>query len=177
MIETEAQSLRQINPETERPSAKRVSESRTELSELMMPEHQNPYGNIHGGHIMKLVDEAGGLCAIHHAERPCVTVLMDSMSFEKPIEVGDHLHVNAEITYTGRSSMETKVRVERENPFTRQREQTHTAYVVYVALGSDGKPTEVPKVIPETADERRNFALGQKRDTERKARRARGDFN
>src|SRR5512134_2427020 len=103
---------------------KPMSASRITLSQLMHPEHANLLGNVHGGSIMKLVDEAGALACMRHAQRKAVTVAIDSMTFRQPIKIGDLVILNAEVTYTGRTSMEVTVEVLAENPLTG--EQTHT---------------------------------------------------
>ena len=115
--------------------------SRVTLSQLMHLEHANLLGNVHGGWIMKLVDEAGALASMRHAQRKVVTVAIDSMVFRQPIRLGDLIILNAEVTYTGRTSMEVQVEVQAENPITGERTHTNTAYLVYVALDDYGRPT------------------------------------
>jgi uncharacterized protein (TIGR00369 family) len=88
------------------------------LSQLMHPEHANLLGNVHGGWIMKLVDEAGALTCMRHAQRKVVTVTIDSMDFRQPIRIGDLVILHAEVSYTGRTSMEAAVEVHAENPIT-----------------------------------------------------------
>src|SRR5688572_9779653 len=95
---------------------KTSAESRVRLSQLMGPEHANHIGNVHGGVIMKMVDEAGALAAIRHAQSLCVTVTVDSMTFMEPILVGYVITVDAYLTYVGNTSMETRVEVTAENP-------------------------------------------------------------
>jgi acyl-CoA hydrolase len=141
--------------------------SRTIISQFMMPEHANTHGNVHGGVIMKLADEAGGLCATRHARRPCVTVAIDSMTFREPVHVGELLELTAEVTWTGRTSLEVMVNVSAENPLTGDRAHTNSAYLVYVALDEHGKPTPLPPLVPETNEEEQRFADGQKRQDHR----------
>ncbi len=133
---------------------RRVSESETILAQVMMPSDANSQGNVHGGTIMKLVDTAGGIAAIRHARHRVVTVIMDSMTFLEPVYVGDLVTIRARLTWTGRSSMETEVRVEAENVASGTVTHTSTAYLVYVALDDDGKPCPVPP-LELTADEER----------------------
>lgn len=135
--------------------AKPVRASRVTISQLMHPEHANLLGNVHGGWIMKLVDEAGALACMRHAQKKVVTVAIDSMTFRQPIKIGDLIVLNAEVTYTGRTSMEAEVQVLAENPITGERLHTNNAYLVYVALDDEGKPTAVPPLRPETDDEKR----------------------
>jgi acyl-CoA hydrolase len=92
---------------------------------------------------------------MRHAQKKVVTVAIDSMTFRQPIKIGDLIVLNAEVTYTGRTSMEAEVQVLAENPVTGERTHTNTAYLVYVALDDDGKPTEVPPLRSETEDEKR----------------------
>jgi uncharacterized protein (TIGR00369 family) len=131
-----------------------MSASRITLSQLMHPEHANLLGNVHGGWIMKLVDEAGALSCMRHAQRKVVTVTIDSMDFHQPIRIGDLVILNAEVTYTGRTSMEATVEVHAENPITGEQTHTNTAYLVYVALDDAGRPTPVPPLQAETEEER-----------------------
>jgi uncharacterized protein (TIGR00369 family) len=154
---------------------KRVKDSQIELSQLMMPEHANPLGNIHGGFIMKLVDEAGGLCAMRHAQRPAVTVAIDSMTFLSPINVGHLVILQASLNYVGRTSMEIGVKVVAENPITGERVHTNSAYVVYVALDDHGQPTEVPGLLLETEEEQRRWAAGKARQAHRLSQQAEKD--
>ncbi|MFQ5614198.1 MAG: acyl-CoA thioesterase, partial [Anaerolineae bacterium] len=151
--------------------AKRVSDSQITLNQLMLPEHANPLGNVHGGIIMKLVDEAGGLCAMRHAQRPTVTVAIDSMTFLSPVHVGDLVTLLASLNYVGQTSMEVGVKVIAENPLTCQQTHTNSAFLVYVALDDAGHPTRVPPLTLETDEERRRWAEGQARQEHRLARR------
>ncbi len=117
-------------------------------------------GNVHGGIIMKICDEAGGMAAVRHAGRPAVTVTVDSMRFLSPVHIGNIMFVDACVTWVGRTSIETRVQVRAENVRTGQVTHTNTAYFVYVALGEDGKPIEVPRLIPETDEEKEIFEKG-----------------
>jgi uncharacterized protein (TIGR00369 family) len=149
-----------LNPKTMRAS-------RVTLSQLMHPEHANLLGNVHGGWIMKLVDEAGALACMRHAQRKVVTVSMDSMTFRQPIKIGDLIIINAEVTYTGRTSMEAEVQVLAENPVTGDRTHTNTAYLVYVALDDNGRPTAVRPLIAETDEEKQRMQQAKERQERR----------
>jgi acyl-CoA hydrolase len=138
-------------------NGKEVAESRVTLTQLMGVEAANTLGHVHGGYIMKLSDEAGGMAATRHARRPCVTVAVDSMTFDSPIQIGNLVTVEAEVTWTGRSSIETRVVVTAEDVMTGKVTNTNTAYIVYVALGSDGRPTEVPEIIRRSDEEKARF--------------------
>jgi uncharacterized protein (TIGR00369 family) len=141
--------------------------SRISLAQMMQPEHANNLGNVHGGWIMKLMDEAGALACMRHSQCRVVTVAVDSMSFRHPIKTSDVVILNAEVTYTGSTSIEAEVQVIAENPLTGQRWQTNTAYLLYVALDDDGKPTKVPQVFAETIDEERKLAEAKERQQRR----------
>lgn len=155
--------------------AKRVQESQTTLSQLMQPEHANPLGTVHGGIVMKLVDETAGLCAIRHAQRPAVTMAIDSMTFYSPVHVGDVLSLSASLNWVGRSSLEVGVRVIAENPLTRECTHTNSAFLVFVALDDAGRPTEVPPLLLETDEERRRWAEAEQRQQRRLERRKKKD--
>lgn len=143
--------------------------SHVTLAQLMQPEHANPLGNVHGGWIMKLVDECGALACMRYARQRVVTVAIDRMTFRQPIKVGELVTLTAQVTYTGRTSMEVEVLVEAENPITGERTHTNTAYLVYVALDESGNPTPVPPVFAETPQEQEKLENGKKRQQQRLA--------
>ena len=151
---------------------KKISDSCVTLSHMMGPQDANGLGNVHGGVIMKLADEAGGLAAIRHAQSPAVTVAVDSMTFIHPIYIGSFVEFKAELTYVGRTSMEVRVEVIRENPLTGERIISNTAYYVYVALDGDGKPKPVPPLIYETNEQKARARLAEERQAYRKQQRA-----
>jgi uncharacterized protein (TIGR00369 family) len=148
---------------------KPVSASRVSLAQLMQPEHANNLGNVHGGWIMKLVDEAGALACMRHSQHRVVTVAVDRMVFRQPINTTDLVILTAEVSYVGRTSMEAEVQVIAENPTTGQQTHTNTAYLVYVALDSHGSPVPVPPLIPETEQQRRRMLKGKERQALRLA--------
>jgi len=152
---------------TNKLTPKTTSVSRVTISQLMHPEHANLLGNVHGGWIMKLVDEAGALACMRHAQKKVVTVAIDSMTFRQPIKIGDLVILNAEVTYTGHTSMEAEVHVVAENPITGEQTHTNTAYLVYVALDNEGHPTTVPALILETHEERARMEQAKKRQAHR----------
>lgn len=155
----------------ERP-LKRIRDSRFTLSALMGPQDTNPYGNVHGGVIMKLADEAGALVAMRHANKPVVTVAVDSLAFIEPIRVGNLVQCHAELTYVGRSSLEVHVEVVAEDPLRATSKVASTAYFVYVALDETGCPTPVAGVLYETPEERLVAEQAQARQAYRKQQRA-----
>ncbi|HZJ24310.1 MAG TPA: acyl-CoA thioesterase [Anaerolineales bacterium] len=149
------------------PAPKPISASRVTLSQLMNLEHANLLGNVHGGSIMKLADEAGALACMRHAQKKVVTVAIDSMTFRQPIRIGDLIILNAEVSYTGRTSMEAEVQVLAENPITGERTHTNTAYLVYVALDDSGRPSSVPPLKAETEDEELKMEKAKERQQRR----------
>ena len=149
---------------------KRSAESSVVLAQFMQPDHANHLGNVHGGWLMKLIDEAGGLCAIRHARRPSVTVTIDSLQFHSPVHVSDLVTLTACLDYVGRTSMEVEVQVEAEDILSGQKTHTNSAYVVYVALDEAGRPVEVPPLKLETDEEVVRFEQGKRRQADRLAR-------
>ena len=147
--------------------SKPASSSQVTLQQLMGPEHANLYGNVHGGVIMKLVDEAAALAAMRHAQRPCVTVALDSMMFHSPVHVGQLLSCTAMITYVGRTSIEVSIIVHAEDVLAGQITHTNSAYAVYVALDDDGRPQEVPPLLVTTDEERSHWDSGRRRQQDR----------
>jgi acyl-CoA hydrolase len=121
----------------------------------MQPEHANLHGAVHGGVVMKAMDEAGAICAMRYARKPCVTVCVDSMYFHSPVHVGNLLRCRARVTWTGKTSLEIWIRVETEDLIRGEVIHTHSAFAVYVALDEAGRPSEVPLYTPNTPEERR----------------------
>lgn len=159
------------SPESDIPG-KPTSAARTTLSHIMTGSDTNLLGTVHGGVIMKLVDDVAGAVAGRHSGGPAVTASMDEMAFLEPVRVGDLVHVKAQCNWTGRSSMEIGVRVlaERWNEST-PAVQVGSAYLVFAAVDEDGKPRRVPQVLPETEKDRRRYQEAQIRRTHRLARR------
>ena len=138
---------------------------------MMERQHANLRGNVHGGWIMKLVDQAGGLAATRHAQCSVVTVAIDQMTFHEPIRVGDLVTLHAALTYVGRTSMEVRVEVIAEDPILGTKSHTNTAYLVYVALDEEGHPKPVPGLVAETALEQKRMDAGKNRQKARLERR------
>jgi acyl-CoA hydrolase len=156
-----------------KPQVKKVAASRVTLHQLMLPEHANAYGNVHGGNLMKMVDEAGGICAMRHAHRQSVTVAMDDMTFYSPVHVGEVVCCEASVNYVGTTSMEVGVKVTAENPITGELTHTNSAYLVYVAIDENGRPCRVPELELETDAELRRFEEAKERQALR-LKRSRG---
>jgi acyl-CoA hydrolase len=132
----------------------------------------NSAGNIHGGTVMKLVDEAAGLAAIKHSRQRVVTAGMDRMTFLVPIAVGELVSFSATVNAAWRTSMEVGVRVQSENPRTGEVRHTNTAYLTMVALDERGRPAQVPAVLAETPDQIRRMREAELRRANRLAERA-----
>ena len=147
-----------------------ISHSEVVFTRTMTQVDANLVGNVHGGVIMKEVDIAGGTAAARHAGRVCVTAAIDELSFLEPVHIGDILIVRARVNDVGRTSMEVGVRVEAEPWQGGERRHTTSAYLVFVCLGDDGKPVEVPPLLVDTEDERRRQNQARIRRDVRKER-------
>lgn len=119
---------------------------------------------------MKLVDEAGALACMRHAQQRVVTVAIDRMTFRHPIKIGDVVVLEAEVGYVGHTSMEAEVKVFAENPVTGEKKATNIAYLVYVALDDSGNPIEVPNLLLESEHEKTRFEQGKERQNIRLSR-------
>jgi acyl-CoA hydrolase len=150
---------------------KPASDSTTQLARVMGIGDANSAGNVHGGTIMKLVDEAAGLAAIKHSRSRVVTAGMDRMTFLVPIHVGELVTFTATVNAAWRTSMEVGVRVEAENPRTGAVQHTNTAYLTMVALDDEGSPALVPPLIAATAAEHRRMREAELRRANRLAER------
>lgn len=147
------------------------SESRTEITHWMGVTDANSAGNIHGGTIMKLADEAAALAAVKHARGRVVTAGMDRMEFRVPIYVGDLVTFRAQLNAAWRSSMEVGVEVQAENPVTGESRHTNTAYLTMVALDHDGRPAAVAPLAPQSANEQARMREAELRRANRLAER------
>lgn len=136
---------------------KRVRASQSEITQVVLPNDANPLGNILGGTVMHLVDIAGAIAAHRHSDSHVVTAAVDHMDFRSPIQVGEIIILKASVNRVFHTSMEVGVKVFREEVFTRELKHTSSAYLTYVALDASGKPKAVPRVIPETADQKRRY--------------------
>lgn len=147
-----------------------VSGSEVTLVRVMSLLDANSLGNVHGGVIMREVDNAAGTAAARHAGRPCVTAAIDELSFLQPVHVGDLLYVKAQVNAVGSTSLEVGVRVEAEPSGGGERRHTTSAYLVFVALDEDGRPAAVPPLTCETDHEERRRAQALIRRQVRKER-------
>ncbi|HXD47988.1 MAG TPA: acyl-CoA thioesterase, partial [Gemmatimonadaceae bacterium] len=142
---------------------KRVSDSRHESSELMMPGDANNLGHVFGGVILSMMDKCAAIAAFRHSRASVVTASIDRVDFREPIYLGDLVVMKASVNFVGKSSMEVGVRVEAENLLTGRRRHTNSCYLTFVAVDSNGRPIEVPLLEPETDDERRRNAAARER--------------
>ena len=134
-----------------------ISESKVEIAELMIPQHANSIGLVHGGTIMKIIDTAAGIAAARHARGTTVTASVDRIDFLHPVYIGDLVVAKASLNYVSRTSMEVGVMVVAEK-FTKGLVwHVASAYLTFVALDENGKPKEVPRLKPETPDEIRRY--------------------
>lgn len=143
--------------------AKRAQESRVVSSILMVPEDANPAGNVHGGVIMKYIDETAGVVAFRHSRSNSVTASIDRVTFHYPVFIGNLLTLKASLNMASRTSMEIGVRVESEDLLTGEVRHTASAYLTFVALDDSGHPREIPGLIAEGEDDVRRLAQAQNR--------------
>jgi acyl-CoA hydrolase len=143
------------------------------LAQAMLPADANAHGNVHGGTLMKLADSAGGTCAMRHTRRPVVTVVIDSMSFEQPVYVGNLVLVRARVTWTGHTSLETEVTIEAEDLLTGAVRHISRSYFVYVPIDDGGRPTPVRPLTATSAEARQRWDEAEQRRAVRLARRER----
>jgi acyl-CoA hydrolase len=144
--------------------SKPVRESQHETSELMMPHNANNLGHVFGGVVLSMMDKTAAVAALRHCRLNVVTASIDRVDFREPILVGDLVVMKASVNYVGKTSMEVGVRVEAEELLTGRRRHTNSCYLTFVAVDRNGRPIEVPDVVPETRDEvRRHQAAEQRR--------------
>ena len=143
---------------------RKVSESKTVVARVMMPQDANIAGNVFGGTILKIVDEVAYVAATKHVRANVVTVSLDRMAFLSPVRIGDLLTLRANVNAVWRSSMEVGVRVEAEDPKTGKMRHTGSSYLTIVALDSGGRPCEAPGLELESdEDHRRNREANMRR--------------
>ncbi|MDX2122950.1 MAG: acyl-CoA thioesterase [Gemmatimonadota bacterium] len=150
------------------PDSHPMSFSKAELTTLVMPHMQNILGDLFGGHLLSMVDQAAAVAAIRHAGGPAVTASFDRVDFRERIKLGALVTCAATVDYVGNSSMDVSVEVYAENVATGERRHTHTARVVFVAIDDKGKPRRVPRLVPESAEERERYERARVARTERR---------
>ncbi|MBC3539520.1 acyl-CoA thioesterase [Rufibacter sediminis] len=142
-----------LEPDLFRP----VSQSRTTLTELMIPSYANFGGKIHGGILLSLMDKVAYACAAKHAGNYCVTVTVDGVHFLQPVEVGELVSLMASVNYVGKTSLMVGIKVIAENVKSGFVKHTNTSYFTMVAKGEDDKPAKVPGLLLETPEDARRF--------------------
>ncbi|MHB8085110.1 MAG: ferritin family protein [Dehalococcoidia bacterium] len=149
---------------------KTVRHSRVTLSQTMMPSQTNPLGFVHGGELMKMLDNAAAIVALRHSQHPVVTAQVETITFKNPVHIGELVTIDAKITFVSRATMETSITAEAENMLSGEKREVLTATFIFVALDADGKVVEVPPLIISTEEEEQLFAIGQARYNARKQR-------
>jgi acyl-CoA hydrolase len=124
---------------------------------LVMPQHANPYGTVFGGVIMEWIDMVASMAAQRHCGMDVVTAGIDSLAFENPVGIGDHVVLMASVNYVGKTSMEVGVKVVVENLTTGQQNIATRAYLTFVAVDKNHRPIAAPGLRPETEDEKRRW--------------------
>ncbi len=133
------------------------------MTELVLPSHTNALGTIFGGAVVGWVDIACAIAAQRYSRSPCVTVSIDYLHFKAPIRLGHTVHIRAEVTWAGRTSMEIEATVVAENSTTGESHQATQAFLTFVALDSDRNPKPVPPFNPKTPEEKRKFSDAERR--------------
>jgi acyl-CoA hydrolase len=136
---------------------KKASESLVVMTELVLPNDTNTFGNLMGGRLMYWMDIAAALAAMKHCGAPVVTASVDNISFENPIRLGNVVHIEASLTRSFNSSMEVHLNVWGEDAIQQYRYKSNEAYYTFVALDPNGKPRTVNKLIPETEEENKLY--------------------
>ena len=136
---------------------KRVEESLTIMTEVVLPNDTNTLNNLRGGRILHWMDIASAIAAGKHAEAVVVTAAVDNVSFNNPIRLGDVVTIRAQVSRVFRSSMEIFVEVWAENLPTKTRYKSNEAYYTFVALDSNGRPRSAPPITPETSSEKKLY--------------------
>jgi acyl-CoA hydrolase len=144
------------------PTIKYADETEVKVAQLMTPEWANFFGNVHGGHVLHLVDNIAYVCAARYAGTVCVTASVDRVDFYEPIHVGELLNLVARIDYVGRSSMEVEVNVYAEEIATGKVRHTNTCQFTMVSL-VDGKPNEVPRLVCRTREDKARYIQAKMR--------------
>jgi acyl-CoA hydrolase len=136
---------------------KKASSSVIIMTELVLPNDTNVFGNLMGGRLMYWMDIASALAAQKHCNAPVVTASVDNISFENPIKLGNVVHIEAKVSRAFTTSMEVHMKVWGEDLKRQHTYKSNEAYYTFVALDPDNKPKPVPQLIPETEEEKRLF--------------------
>lgn len=138
-------------------AGKKPAESLTIMTELVLPNDTNTFGNLMGGRLMYWMDIASALAAMKHCGSPVVTASVDNISFESPIKLGNVVHIEAKVSRAFNTSMEVYMKVWGEDSLHQYKYKSNEAYFTFVALDPNGKPRVVPQLLPETEEEQKLF--------------------
>lgn len=136
---------------------KTATQSSVTMTELVLPNDTNTFGNLMGGRLMYWMDIAAALAAMKHCSAPVVTASVDNISFENPIKLGNVVHIEARVSRSFNTSMEVHMKVWGEDALQQYKYKSNEAYYTFVALDPNGKPRQVPALVPETDEERKLF--------------------
>ncbi|HSR67653.1 MAG TPA: acyl-CoA thioesterase [Acidobacteriota bacterium] len=142
---------------------KKVADSRTTMTEVVLPNDTNVYGNILGGKVMHLIDIAAAIAAYRHCRQPVATVSVDSLHFLHPIKMGHIIMLEACVTRAFTTSMEVEVRVYSEDPLSGERKRTSKAFLTFVAIDEEGRPSKVEPIVPVSESEKQRYEEAQQR--------------
>jgi acyl-CoA hydrolase len=142
---------------------RKSSESKTMMTEIVLPNDTNVYSNLMGGRLMYWMDIAAAISAQKHCNAPVVTVSVDNISFESPIKLGNTVHIEAKVTRSFNTSMEVHLKVWGEDHIQQYKYKSNEAYYTFVALDTSGRPKAVPQLIPETEEEKKLFDAALRR--------------
>ncbi|WP_066371802.1 acyl-CoA thioesterase [Neobacillus fumarioli] len=151
--------------------AKTCNESRVVRTSRVFPNDVNNHNTMFGGKLMSDIDMTASISAVRHCRKEVVTASTDSVDFLSPITQQDSVCLESFVTWTGRTSMEIFVKVIAENLLTGERKIAATAFLTFVALDENGKPSPVPGIIPETEEEKKLYETGKERAERRKMHR------
>ena len=155
---------------------KTVMHSEVRMAQVMMPDQANPTGYVHGGELIKLMDNAAGVVAARHGRQDVVLARVAEITFFAPVAVGNLVLVHAALTFVSRSSMEITIELDAESLITGKRHHANTAYLIMVGIGEDGKPTEVPPLLISTEAQQRRFEEGKARyEAYKRSKKVKGD--
>lgn len=140
-----------------------VLRSATAMAQVTLPDQANIAGFVHGGDLMKMMDNAAGVAAVRHCQKNVVTARVQEINFYRPVRVGSLVLINSRLTFVSTSSMEVRVEVHTESPITGKRSHALTAHFIMVAVDKDGNPTEVPPLLISTEEQERLFSEGKAR--------------
>jgi len=145
---------------------KEIKESEVEVRYIVMPKHCNPHNRVFGGMIISWLDMAAAMVAERHSNIPVATISMDSIKFLTPINIGQHVLIQARLNYVGITSMEIEVNAYVEDPYKQTKVVATTAFLTFVGIGTDGQASKVPQLFLTTEDQKKRFdqALARKKN-------------